>query len=102
MGLVRAVDFLEHVPQKIPLINELYRLLAPGGMLLSLTPSSDGRGAYQDPTHVAYSNERSDVPLRPHPAATRPAARPPRRRGPARRAVPNRTRSGARCRSPGR
>ncbi|MFD8413312.1 methyltransferase domain-containing protein [Streptomyces sp. NPDC059650] len=52
VGLVRAVDFLEHVPQKIPLINELYRLLAPGGMLLSLTPSSDGRGAYRDISYV--------------------------------------------------
>ncbi|WP_327245496.1 class I SAM-dependent methyltransferase [Streptomyces sp. NBC_01320] len=40
VGLLRAVDFLEHVPAKIPLINELYRLLAPGGMLLSRTPSS--------------------------------------------------------------
>ncbi|MER6562470.1 glycosyltransferase [Streptomyces sp. NPDC001027] len=59
VGLVRAVDFLEHVPAKVPLINELYRLLAPGGMLLSTTPSSDGRGAYQDPTHVAYYNENS-------------------------------------------
>ncbi|MEH0546526.1 glycosyltransferase [Streptomyces sp. B21-105] len=59
VGLLRAVDFLEHVPAKIPLINELYRLLAPGGMLLSTTPSSDGRGAYQDPTHVAYYNENS-------------------------------------------
>lgn len=59
VGLIRAVDFLEHVPAKVPLINELYRLLAPGGMLLSMTPSSDGRGAYQDPTHVAYYNENS-------------------------------------------
>ncbi|MEV7557750.1 glycosyltransferase [Streptomyces sp. NPDC089795] len=59
VGLLRAVDFLEHVPEKIPLINELYRLLAPGGMLMTLTPSSDGRGAYQDPTHVAYYNENS-------------------------------------------
>ena len=59
VGLMRAVDFLEHVPAKVPLINELYRLLAPGGMLLSMTPSSDGRGAYQDPTHVAFYNENS-------------------------------------------
>jgi glycosyltransferase involved in cell wall biosynthesis len=59
VGLVRAVDFLEHVPAKVPLINELYRLLAPGGMLLTMTPSSDGRGAYQDPTHVAFYNENS-------------------------------------------
>ncbi|MFG3308940.1 glycosyltransferase [Streptomyces wuyuanensis] len=59
VGLLRAVDFLEHVPAKVPLINELYRMLAPGGMLLSMTPSSDGRGAYQDPTHVAFYNENS-------------------------------------------
>ncbi|MFI2458192.1 glycosyltransferase [Streptomyces sp. NPDC019539] len=59
VGLMRAVDFLEHVPAKVPLINELYRVLAPGGMLLTMTPSSDGRGAYQDPTHVAFYNENS-------------------------------------------
>ncbi|MGW5660138.1 glycosyltransferase [Streptomyces sp. NPDC003758] len=59
VGLMRAVHFLEHVPAKVPLINELYRLLAPGGMLLAMTPSSDGRGAYQNPTHVAYYNENS-------------------------------------------
>ncbi|MET7493169.1 glycosyltransferase [Streptomyces sp900116325] len=59
VGLLRAVDFLEHVPAKVPLINELYRLLAPGGMLLTMTPSADGRGAYQGPTYVALYNENS-------------------------------------------
>jgi hypothetical protein len=50
---------LEHVPDKIALFNELHRLLAHGGLLLSLTPSTDGRGAFQDPTHVAFYNENS-------------------------------------------
>lgn len=59
VGVIRAVDFLEHVSDKVGLINELYRALAPGGLLLSQTPSSDGRGAYQDPTHVAFYNENS-------------------------------------------
>lgn len=59
VGVIRAVDFLEHVVEKVPLINELHRLLAADGMLLSLTPSTDGRGAYQDPTHVAFYNENS-------------------------------------------
>jgi SAM-dependent methyltransferase len=59
VGVIRAVDFLEHVADKVGLINELYRLLAPGGLLLSQTPSTDGRGAFQDPTHVAYYNENS-------------------------------------------
>lgn len=59
VGVIRAVDFLEHIPDKIAIFNEMYRLLAHGGMLLSLTPSTDGRGAFQDPTHVAYYNENS-------------------------------------------
>jgi glycosyltransferase involved in cell wall biosynthesis len=59
VGVIRAVDFLEHVADKVALINELYRVLAPGGLLLSQTPSTDGRGAYQDPTHVAFYNENS-------------------------------------------
>jgi glycosyltransferase involved in cell wall biosynthesis len=59
VGIIRAMDFLEHVPDKVALFNELYRLLAHGGLVLSLTPSTDGRGAFQDPTHVAYYNENS-------------------------------------------
>lgn len=59
VGVIRAFDFLEHIPDKVGLLNECYRLLAHGGMLLSLTPSTDGRGAFQDPTHVAYYNENS-------------------------------------------
>jgi SAM-dependent methyltransferase len=59
VGLIRAVDFCEHIADKIRLWNELYRVLAHGGMVLSLTPSTDGRGAYQDPTHVAFYNSNS-------------------------------------------
>jgi O-antigen biosynthesis protein len=59
VGVIRAFDFLEHVADKVALFNELYRLLAPGGLLLSQTPSTDGRGAFQDPTHVAFYNENS-------------------------------------------
>ncbi len=59
VGVYRAVDFLEHITDKITLFNELYRTLAPGGMLLSLTPSTDGRGAFCDPTHVSFYNELS-------------------------------------------
>lgn len=59
VGLIRAVDFLEHIPDKISVFNEMYRVLAHGGMILSMTPSTDGRGAFQDPTHVAFYNENS-------------------------------------------
>lgn len=59
VGVIRAADFLEHIPDKVGLFNELYRLLAHGGMLLTNTPSTDGRGAFQDPTHVSFYNENS-------------------------------------------
>jgi O-antigen biosynthesis protein len=47
------------LPDKLHTIKEVYRVLAPGGHFLSRTPSTDGRGAFQDPTHVAYYNENS-------------------------------------------
>lgn len=62
VGIVRAFDFLEHVPAGQPVINmmnEIYRVLAPGGWLISRTPSTEGRGAFQDPTHLSYWNSNS-------------------------------------------
>lgn len=59
VGAIRAVDFIEHVPDGIALFNEFYRVLTHGGYLLTRTPSTDGRGAFQDPTHVAFYNENS-------------------------------------------
>lgn len=58
-GVIRAYDFLEHIPDKLAVIKQIYRLLCDGGILLSMTPSTDGRGAFQDPTHVAFYNENS-------------------------------------------
>jgi SAM-dependent methyltransferase len=59
VGVVRAMDFLEHIPDSVRLMNEIYRVLVDGGWLLSGTPSTDGRGAFQDPTHCAFWNENS-------------------------------------------
>ena len=59
IGIVRAFDFLEHIQDKQHIINEIFRVLVPGGWLLSMTPSTDGRGAFQDPTHVSYWNQNS-------------------------------------------
>ena len=52
-------DFLPKVQEKVSLFNEFYRLLHHGGLVEILTPSTDGRGAFQDPTHVAFDNENS-------------------------------------------
>jgi SAM-dependent methyltransferase len=43
----------------VGVMNEIYRVLVPGGWLISRTPSTDGRGAFQDPTHVSFWNENS-------------------------------------------
>ena len=61
VGVLRAFDFLEHIPlgSVVPFMNECYRVLAPGGWLLTATPSTDGRGAFQDPTHVSFWNDNS-------------------------------------------
>jgi predicted SAM-dependent methyltransferase len=54
-------DFLEHIPREkaIAMITEIWRVLRPGGKFEHITPSTDGRGAFQDPHHVSYWNYNS-------------------------------------------
>ncbi len=40
-------------------MQEAHRCLTRHGWLLTLTPSTDGRGAFQDPTHVSFWNSNS-------------------------------------------
>lgn len=59
VGVVRAHDILEHLPDKQFIMAEIHRVLADGGWLMAQIPSTDGRGAFQDPTHISYWNENS-------------------------------------------
>ena len=59
IGVIRAFDILEHLKDPIHVMSEIYRVLVPGGYLLSQTPSTDGRGAWMDPTHISFFNEGS-------------------------------------------
>jgi SAM-dependent methyltransferase len=64
-GSVSAFDFLEHIPRVlngeqpqttcfpfIRLMDEIWRVLAPGGLFYALTPCYPSPLAFQDPTHV--------------------------------------------------
>lgn len=43
----------------ISLMTELHRVLKPNGFVELVVPSTDGRGAFQDPTHVTYWNKNT-------------------------------------------
>jgi SAM-dependent methyltransferase len=71
-GSVSAYDFLEHVPRILPtvdgestwfpfirLMNEIWRVLAPGGRLYALTPAFPSPAAFVDPTHVNILTDKS-------------------------------------------
>ena len=59
VGVIRAHDIFEHLKDKQHAMSEAHRVLEDGGMLLLQVPSTDGRGAFQDPTHISYWNENS-------------------------------------------
>ena len=64
-GSISAFDFLEHIPRQlyreskneifypfVNLMNEVWRVLAPGGLFLAVTPAYPKTDAFVDPTHV--------------------------------------------------
>src|ERR1035437_8874995 len=51
---IKAWDIFEHLPSKFLTMNEAHRVLRPGGQLDLFIPTTDGRGAFQDPTHVSF------------------------------------------------
>ena len=72
-GSVSAFDFIEHVPRVlrsvsdhratvfpfIELMNEIWRVLAPGGRLYALTPCYPAGEIFQDPTHVNFITDQT-------------------------------------------
>ncbi|MBS0195010.1 MAG: class I SAM-dependent methyltransferase [Proteobacteria bacterium] len=69
-GSVSAFDFIEHVPRILAtadgaatifpfvrLMDEVWRVLAPGGLFYALTPAWPHAEAFVDPTHVNIITE---------------------------------------------
>lgn len=59
VGVINASHILEHLVDKQHSMSEIHRVLAHGGYAFIEVPSTDGRGAFQDPTHISYWNENS-------------------------------------------
>jgi|WetSurSiteA1Bulk_404760.scaffolds.fasta_scaffold135195_1 SAM-dependent methyltransferase len=59
VDFILARDIFEHLHDKVFTMNEAWRVLKPGGMMQIEVPTTDGRGAFQDPTHVSFWNINS-------------------------------------------
>jgi glycosyltransferase involved in cell wall biosynthesis len=59
VGILRAHDAIEHLRDPVHMMNEAYRVLAPGGWLMISVPSTNGLGAFCDPTHKSFWNKLS-------------------------------------------
>jgi glycosyltransferase involved in cell wall biosynthesis len=59
VGVMNASHIIEHLKDPLKTMSEIHRVLHHGGWVFIDVPSTDGRGAWQDPTHVSYWNENS-------------------------------------------
>ena len=59
VAIIRCYDVLNRIRHPAALCNEAYRVLVHAGLILTQTPSTDGRGAFQDPSAISYYNENS-------------------------------------------
>ena len=48
---------MEHIVNFIPLMEDIFRLLKPGGSVSITVPYYNSIGAFQDPTHVRFFTE---------------------------------------------
>ena len=59
VGLIFADNCLQLYKDPVQVLEKIWKALAHGGMLISNTLSTDGRGAFQDPTYLSYWNANS-------------------------------------------
>lgn len=51
---IRSLDFLEHIRNFIPLMNECWRVLDQNGIFYAEVPRVPSMAAFSDPTHVRF------------------------------------------------
>jgi SAM-dependent methyltransferase len=59
VGVLNASHVIEHLKDPIKTMREIHRVLAHGGWAFIEVPSTEGNGAWCDPTHVSFWNEDS-------------------------------------------
>lgn len=59
VGVLNASHIIEHLRDPIKTMREIHRVLAHGGWAFIEVPSTEGNGAWCDPTHVSFWNEDS-------------------------------------------
>lgn len=59
VGAFKAYDFLHGQADKLHAMSELHRCLAPGGWILTFTPSAPSKGAFMDPTAKSYWSQNT-------------------------------------------
>jgi len=62
VGAFRGIDVLQRLPDKGHAMSEIHRCLAPGGWLVSATPSALGAGQYIDPSNRSGWVRQSFLP----------------------------------------
>ncbi|WP_373529292.1 methyltransferase domain-containing protein [Nostoc sp.] len=56
---IRAHDVIEHLQDRLHTMNEIWRICKVNAKIDIRVPSTDGRGAFQDPTHISFWNINS-------------------------------------------
>lgn len=59
VGLFFAQEAVEYLKDPLHVMKEMYRCLAPHGWAMIYVPSTDGRGAFQNPLYKSYWNANS-------------------------------------------